>query len=84
MRDILGEYGPDAHKPQEPRARSGGEKSARDVHNYQPPQGPTNIHESGPGLHGDNHGNAHCPVAGRGEGGHPGISHERHPHGSQR
>ena len=83
-RDILSEYGPEYHSPQQPRARSGGVERAKDVMHYSPPQGPTNIHESGPGLHGDNHGNAFCPVAGRGEGGHAGIGGERHKAGSQR
>jgi len=84
-RDILSEYGPEHNSPQSPRARHGGEMPVRDVHRYSPPQGPTNINSpESPGNHGDNHGNAHCPVAGRGEGGHVGISSERHPKGSQR
>ena len=83
-RDILSEYGPEHHSPQQPRARSGGVEKARDVHNYQPPQGPTGHMQQGPGLHGDNHGNAFCPVAGRGEGGHAGIGGETHRGGSQR
>ena len=83
-RDILSEYGPDAHKPQAPRATSGGEKSARDVMNYKPPQGPSNIGDAkSPGLHGDNHGMAHCPTAGRGSG-HAGIGGTVHKSGSQR
>jgi hypothetical protein len=82
-KDILSHYGPDYHAPQRPRATSGGVKTAKDVMRYSPPQGPTNIHDHGPGLHGDNHGNAFCPVAGKGEGGHAGIGGTRLPHGTQ-
>lgn len=82
-RDILSEYGPEAHKPQVPRARSGGVTMAKPT-SYSPPQGPTNLHHERPGLGGDNHGHAFCPVAGRGEGGHAGIGGERHKGGSQR
>lgn len=36
----------------------GGDMPTRDVHNYSPPKGPTNINDSkGPGIHGDNCGN---------------------------
>lgn len=83
-REILSDFGPDAHKPQEPRARSGGEKTARDVMNYSPPQGPSNINDAkSPGLHGDNHGTARCPTAGRGSGS-PGLHGDIKPHGTQR
>jgi hypothetical protein len=82
-RDILGEYGPEANKPQAARATSGGEKTARDVMGYRPPQGPIGIGDSGPGLHGDNHGNASCPVAGRGSGS-AGLHGTTKPGGSQR
>jgi len=83
MRDILSEYGRDSNSPQEPRATSGGAMKPKPT-SYSPPQGPLGINKSGPGLHGDNHGMAQCPVAGNGEGGHAGISHEKHPHGSQK
>ena len=58
-RDILSEYGPDARKPQASRAGAGGVMQARDVMNYSPPTGPTNIGDAkSPGLHGHNCGNA--------------------------
>lgn len=58
-RDILGSYGPDAAKKQVGAADCGGvlPGDVRDVMNYSPPTGPTNILDSqGPGLHGKNHG----------------------------
>jgi hypothetical protein len=55
-RDILGEYGPESPQHQKARATSGGEKSAKELP-YSPPVGPKGIMESGPGLHGTNHGN---------------------------
>src|SRR5262245_56497509 len=68
-RDILSEYGPESSQPQKPRATSGGVMSTRDVNNYRPPQGPTNINDpKGPGLHGDNHGNSQSCTPGRGTG----------------
>ena len=83
-RDILGEYGPESHQPQSGRATTGGVKSSRDVMNYATPKGPSNIGDpKGPGLHGDSHGNARCPVAGRGSG-HVGIGGTIHRSGSQR
>jgi len=82
-RDILGEYGRDVPHPQAPRAGSGGVTRAETL-KYDPPKGPTNMHQSGPGIHGDNHGMAQCPVAGRGEGGHAGIGGTTHKGGSQR
>lgn len=36
----------------------GGDQTPRDVNNYSPPKGPTNVNDpKGPGLHGDNFGN---------------------------
>ena len=86
-RDILSEYGKDVSHPQAPRATSGGVESARDVMNYKPPQGPTNIGDhKGPGIHGGNHGMAHCPVPDADD--HhsipPGHGHTIHKSGSQR
>jgi hypothetical protein len=83
-RDILSQYGPDTHQPQPPRASSGGVTRARDVHNYCPPQGPTNINDpKGPGLHGTNHGHKQCAV--HDKEGHPRISSTSHGNkGSQR
>jgi len=84
-RDILGEFGPDASKQQHARAGTGGIKQARDVMNYSPPKGPSNIGDpKGPGLHGDNygHGQMHHPKS---EMGHPGIGKVSHGNkGSQR
>jgi hypothetical protein len=83
-RDILSEYGKDISHPQAARATSGGCTSARDVMNYKAPVGPTNINDAkSPGLHGDSHGMARCPVADRGSGG-PGIGGTTHRSGSQR
>lgn len=83
-RDILSEYGKDVSHPQAARATTGGVKSARDVMNYSPPKGPSNINDpKSPGLHGDSHGMARCPTAGRGSGG-PGIGGSNHRSGSQR
>lgn len=62
-RDILGEYGEEISKPQRPRATSGGVGATRDVRNYSPPKGPTNINDpKGPGLHGHNCGNTNKPT----------------------
>jgi len=72
-RDILSEYGRDSSSPKRPRATSGGVMPVHDVMGYCPPQGPTNIGGRGPGLHGDNHGMARCPVASGGESGSPGL-----------
>jgi hypothetical protein len=72
-RDILSEYGNDIPHPQAPRATSGGVTHAKPT-TYSPPQGPTNINDpKSPGIHGDHHGMARCPVPGTGEGGHRGI-----------
>lgn len=56
MRDILSDYGPDSPANQKPRATNGGKQEPRDVHNYSPPCGPSNVTDSkSPGLHGSNH-----------------------------
>lgn len=58
MSEILDEYGPNTSQPQSPRASNGGQVPVRDVHNYKPPVGPSNIGDSkSPGLHGGNLGN---------------------------
>jgi hypothetical protein len=59
-RDILSEYGKNSGVGQSaPRATNGGKMPVRDVHNYSPPQGPTNINDAkSPGLHGHNCGTA--------------------------
>lgn len=67
-RDILSEYGKDISHPQAPRATSGGCTDAKPL-SYSPPVGPRNMHHEGPGIPGDRHGNAACPVASRGSGG---------------
>lgn len=57
MAEILGDYGRDTPQPQAGRATCGGEMPVRDVNNYQPPVGPSNINDpKSPGLHGTNHG----------------------------
>ncbi len=53
--EILDHYGPDSRQPQSPRATSGGCCEPRDVHNYQPPVGPSSIGNRGPGLGGEVH-----------------------------
>lgn len=56
----------------------GGKPKTRDVHNYCPPQGPSNIGDGhSPGLHGDNygHGQMHHPKS---EMGHAGIGGKDH------
>lgn len=61
-KDILSKYGRDADKPQAARASTGGVKSARDVMNYKPPQGPKGIMDRpAPGLRGDKFGNTNGP-----------------------
>lgn len=58
-RDILGEYGPDSPQHQAARATNGGQVPCKDVNNYKPPVGPSNIGDpKGPGLHGSNCGNS--------------------------
>jgi hypothetical protein len=55
--DILSEYGRDSGAPQASRATNGGRQTPRDVMNYSPPKGPSNINDpQSPGLHGSNHG----------------------------
>jgi hypothetical protein len=92
-RDILSEFGPDrpAHKESHGSsglATGGGQPVKHDVHNYAMPQGPTNIHDAAsPGLKGTNWGNSGTqgpPMPKEAEIGEAGISHEHHPHGSQR
>lgn len=57
MAEILDSYGPNSRQPQAGRATNGGQCEPRDVRNYQPPQGPSNINDpKTPGLHGTNHG----------------------------
>lgn len=80
-RDLLGEMGPERSISGN-RASSGGVKEARDVHNYSPPQGPSNINDpKSPGLHGHNCGNSGTqgPYGSRGNGqsGSPGL-HGQH------
>jgi hypothetical protein len=54
-RDILGDYGPESKSGS--RASNGGQVPVRDVRNYAPPQGPTDMMRKGPGLGGTNLGN---------------------------
>lgn len=50
---------PTSGSPQAARATNGGKQEPKDMHNYQPPKGPSNIGDpKSPGLHGTNHGNA--------------------------
>ena len=63
-RDILGEYGPEAHKPQAGRATSGGVEQAKDVMHYRPAEGPLYQHFEHPGLGGGtNCGSGQKPVS---------------------
>lgn len=56
-RDILNGFGPDSPSPQASVASNGGRMEPKDVMNYKPPVGPSNINDSkSPGLHGTNHG----------------------------
>ena len=48
-RDIIGEFGPDAHKPQAARATSGGCTEAKTIENYKHPVGPKEQMHEGPG-----------------------------------
>jgi hypothetical protein len=54
-RSILSEFGPDANKPQAPRATCGGVKMEDkvDVRNYQPPRGPIGLSRNSVGLGGN-------------------------------
>jgi len=81
-RDILSEYGRDISKPQAARATSGGCTEAKPL-SYSPPVGPKNMGHEGPGIPGDRHGMARCPVASSG-GGSPGLGTTAHRGGSQR
>ena len=59
MRDILSMYGRDTPQPQAGGVSCGGvlPGETKDVMNYKPPQGPTNIMDpKSPGLHGVNSG----------------------------
>lgn len=63
-KDILNYYGPNSPNVQRPSATNGGRMEPKDVMNYKPPVGPSNINDSkSPGIHGTNHGN--CPGQGR-------------------
>jgi len=60
-RPILSEYGPDASKPQAPRATCGGVTMSekKDVMNYASPVGPTTFQHNSPGLaNRNNYGNS--------------------------
>lgn len=54
-RDILSEYGNDSGAGQKPRSTNGGRQSPKDL-DYDRPKGPSGQMDSGPGLHGTNHG----------------------------
>lgn len=54
-KDILNSYGPNSSQPQAPRATDGGQQSPKPLP-YDPPKGPTNQMQEGPGIHGTNHG----------------------------
>jgi hypothetical protein len=83
-RDILSEYGRDSGGPQRARAESGGCTSARDVMNYQPPQGPKGIGNARVGLGGVQHGNSQgCTPMGETSGS-PGLHGVNRSGGSQR
>lgn len=63
-KDILGMYGRDTPQPQAGKVSCGGvlPGKTKDVMNYSPPKGPTNIMErQAPGLQGRNDGNANRP-----------------------
>lgn len=62
MKDILSSYGPNTAKTQAPRATNGGQQSPKPM-SYSPPKGPTSQMQSGPGIHGTNHGN--CGTQGK-------------------
>ena len=55
MRDILSEFGKDSGAGDQPRAKGGGEMTAKPL-SYSPPKGPSGQMQEGPGLHGTNHG----------------------------
>lgn len=56
-RDILSEYGPESPNPQTPSMTKNGPVECRPIP-YSPPKGPMGISHCGPGLGGDNCGNA--------------------------
>ena len=69
------------------KASGGGVKSAKDVHAYMPPQGPTNILDpNGPGLHGHSYKRGiQGPRACKGyPGGHAGIGGDNRGKGVNR
>jgi hypothetical protein len=87
-RDILSEYGKDSGAGPVPRARNGGDMPVRDVMNYSPPMGPTNINDAkSPGLHGHNCGNAGTQGSSsydsNGQTGSPGLHGDVMPKGRQ-
>lgn len=56
MADVFDGW-PQSPSPQAARATNGGKPSEKDVMNYQPPKGPSNINDpKSPGIHGTNHG----------------------------
>lgn len=58
MSDVFDGW-PESAQPQAARATNGGAQQPKDVMNYKPPQGPSNVGDpNSPGLHGTNHGNA--------------------------
>lgn len=58
-KDILSDFGPNSTSDQKGRATNGGVVPVKDVHNYKPPVGPSNINDpKSPGLHGTNHGSS--------------------------
>ena len=87
-RDILSEYGRDSGAAPVARATNGGKMPVRDVHNYSPPKGPSNINDAkSPGLHGTNYGC--CGTQGKaslraGESGSPGLHGSNKGHGTNR
>jgi hypothetical protein len=84
-RPILSDYGPNSSQPQRASASCGGvcEGDTKDVMNYCPPVGPTNIMDpKSPGLHGVNHGLAPADSGGR-HSGSPGLGGTNHGCGTQ-
>lgn len=55
--DILNDYGRDSSAGQAARATNGGQQMVKPIP-YSPPVGPSGQMQQGPGLHGDNCGNA--------------------------
>jgi len=86
-REILGEFGPE--RKIGGGAKGNGPAPQRDVMNYSPPKGPTNIGDpKGPGLHGDNCGNSgsqgYYGETNKQTSGSPGLHGTTRPKGSQR